>query len=77
MAARIPVYVALLDEGTDCWRLTSATRQADGRMVLTDENYDPRSEIWSVAPGSEVELVQEQLSDRVVTVAKARPERPQ
>jgi hypothetical protein len=72
MQIRTPVYVALLDEGTDCWRLTSAITQADGRLVLSDENYNPASERWAVSPGSEIDVVEERIGDRVIAVANSK-----
>lgn len=55
------VYVALLDEGTDCWRPVSALCLSVGvyRIVSTK----PEDEIWQFQPGDVVRCKEQQFNE--------------
>lgn len=69
MIERLSVYVELLDEGTPVWRPSSAIKVDDNVFVLTNENYDPNTEQWSVLPGSLITIEQQQTTDGSFRVA--------
>ena len=53
MAETIEIHVRLLDEGTECSRLTQALDLGDGFFkVLPTSNYDPEDEVWEFPPHS-------------------------
>ena len=69
MIERVAVYVELLDEGTQCWRPTSAVKVSGNVFVLTNENHDPDTEKWSVLPGSLITIEQQQTTNGSFGVA--------
>ncbi len=68
----LPVYVRLLNEGTDVMRPTEAAQVRAGvlRLLPTDD-YDPEDEHWEFPPGSVVSCEQETREGEVILVAKA------
>ncbi|MCW5625559.1 MAG: hypothetical protein KIT73_12675 [Burkholderiales bacterium] len=46
------VYVALLDEGTECWRPVQAEHLAENTYRLSGRI--PDEEVWAFQPGDEV-----------------------
>jgi len=49
----VEIYVALLDEGTDCWRPTMGEPVGEGTYkLLPTPNYDPEDETWEFLPGT-------------------------
>lgn len=69
---RIPLYVPLLDEGTDVLRPTTGVFVGtDVVRVEAPEDYDPE-EIWEFPPGSEVRCIAEFRGGRQILVARAR-----
>jgi hypothetical protein len=69
----IPIYVPLLNEGTDVLRPTT------GRFVGPDvvrveatSDYDPDVEAWEFPPGSEVRCLAEFRGGRQILVARSR-----
>ena len=70
---RIPLYVPLLNEGTDVLRPT--TGQFVGPDVVrvgAPGDYDPGVEGWEFPPGSEVRCVAEFRGGRQILVARSR-----
>lgn len=55
------IYVALLGEGTDCWRPVPAVRLSSGvyRIVSTK----PEGEIWQFQPGDVVRCKEQQFCE--------------
>jgi hypothetical protein len=51
----VTVYVALLDEGTNCWRAVQAERLSDSEFVL--HGPVPEDELWQFRPGDQVRCV--------------------
>ena len=45
----ITIYVALLNEGTDCWRPVRAEVVSEGLFRITDSQ--PEDEEWEFRPG--------------------------
>lgn len=59
-----PVFVELLDEGTDSWRTVEAIDLGEGLFRLDQpEGYDAESESWAFLPGEMVRLQQAELPD--------------
>jgi hypothetical protein len=52
MTDKVTVYIALLDEGTDCWVPVNASPQSDGSFVIHGDM--PDDDRWQFAPGSQV-----------------------
>jgi hypothetical protein len=51
----VPVYVRLLNEGTDVSRPAPALLQKDGSYLLfATDGYDPQDEKWEFFPGTRV-----------------------
>jgi hypothetical protein len=46
------IYVALLNEGTDCWRPVKAERVSEGLFHIADSR--PEDEEWAFQPGQTV-----------------------
>lgn len=56
-ADKVPIFVRLMNEGTDVSRPTDAEDLGDGRFrVLPTANYDPDEEIWEFPPGTIVRV---------------------
>jgi len=73
-SGRIPLYVPLLNEGTDVLRTTTGIFVGpDAIRVEAPSDYDPNSEEWEFPPGSEVRCVAEFRSGRQILVARSRP----
>ena len=47
------IYVALLEEGTDCWRPVQAVRVDDNLFRIVEQPI-PEDEIWEFRPGETV-----------------------
>jgi len=47
------IYVALLDEGTDCWRPVQAVQIRQGVFRII-EQVIPEDELWEFRPGDTV-----------------------
>jgi hypothetical protein len=57
-AGLVPIYVRLLEEGTDCSRPTQAKRIGNDLFkLLPTHDYDPDDEHWEFPPGSVVRAV--------------------
>lgn len=66
----VPIYIQLLDEGTDVWRPTQALDVGNGSFrVLPTPDYDPEDEIWEFLPGSLVRLGKKRISVGEVLIA--------
>jgi hypothetical protein len=52
MTDKVTVYIALLDEGTNCWVPVYASPQGDGSFVIHGDM--PDDERWQFRPGSRV-----------------------
>jgi hypothetical protein len=52
MSEKVTIYVALLNEGTDCWVPVEASQQDDGSFVIYGDI--PEDDEWQFAPGSRV-----------------------
>lgn len=63
------IYVALLDEGTPCWRPVDAERIAGGVYRIVSENPDSEDEQWEFPSGSIVRCELRPLSDGEYIVA--------
>ena len=48
------IYVALLDEGVDCWRPVEAIHKHDDIYTITSPNPDPDDEHWEFSHGDDV-----------------------
>lgn len=57
----VTVYVALHDEGTDCWRAVQAERLSDSEFVL--HGPVPEDELWRFQPGDYVRCVSHTFSN--------------
>jgi hypothetical protein len=55
------IYVALLDEGTDCWRPVQAERISDSEFVLHGSVSE--DERWEFQPGDHVRCVSRTFSN--------------
>jgi hypothetical protein len=55
------IFVALLNEGTDCWRPVEALPQIDGSYLIS--GAVPEFEEWQFPPGSKVYCEQRTFSD--------------
>jgi len=54
----VPIYVRLLDEGTECSRPTQAERlENDLFTILPTPDYNAEDEHWEFPPGSIVRAV--------------------
>jgi hypothetical protein len=68
------VYVALLDEGVECWRPVDATHVHDDEYVLGGPV--PDDEVWEFQPGEMVRCRERRFSDGgIALVAFARVQR--
>ena len=56
------IFVALLDEGTDCWRPVEAVREGEWFRILSS-NPDPRTERWEFEQGELVGCRTKAFSD--------------
>ena len=43
------IYVALLDEGVDCWRPVKAARLEEGVFRISEQEI-PEQEVWEFGP---------------------------
>lgn len=60
------IYVELLDEGSEMWRLTQGIESQEGLWeVLPTQNYDSQEETWLHPPHSFVRLKQSSRGDFV------------
>jgi hypothetical protein len=48
------IYIALLEEGVDCWRAVEAVHQQGDVYTVISENPDPEDEHWEFSRGDEV-----------------------
>ena len=48
------IYVALLDEGTPCWRPVEATHKHDNIYTIIEKNLEPADEHWEFSCGEDV-----------------------
>lgn len=55
------IYVALLNEGTDCWRPVEASLQGDGLYLLSGSI--PELEEWEFSPGATVRCEEKKFAD--------------
>ena len=58
---RVTIYVALLNEGTDCWRPVTAERVSEGLFQIVDSQ--PEDEQWEFPPGQIVRCRERTFSD--------------
>ena len=65
------IYVALQNEGTDCWRPVSATRVGDLYRIDANQTYDQEDEQWQFPPGSVVRCEMKEVSGNSELVAVA------
>jgi hypothetical protein len=56
------IYVALLDEGIDCWRPVNAVQVGADVYRIVDQPV-PEDELWEFGPGEEVRCELYQFSD--------------
>jgi hypothetical protein len=56
------IYVALLDEGTDCWRPVEATDLGDSIFRIADQEI-PEDEVWEFRPGEIVRCHEHAFAD--------------
>ena len=69
----IPIYIPLLNEGTDVVRPTNGVLLAPGIIrVEPTEDYDAALEEWQFPPGSEVRCVRERRGAVEILVARER-----
>jgi hypothetical protein len=70
---RIPLYVPLLNEGTDVLRPTTGVFVGpDVVRVEAPDDYDPETEDWEFPPGTEVRCIAEFRNGRQILVARSR-----
>ncbi|MBW8811890.1 MAG: hypothetical protein JF588_00570 [Caulobacterales bacterium] len=69
MVERVELFVELLNENVLVWRPTTAYRLTERVLVLSNENYDPETEEWAVAPGSLVTIEPRQAHGGPIPVA--------
>ena len=70
---KIPLYVPLINEGTDVLRPTTGVFvKPDIVRVEASSDYDPDSEEWEFPPGTEVRYVAEFRSGSQILVARSR-----
>ena len=55
------IFVALLDEGTDCWRPVAAQRLGENLFLIV--GAIPEGEIWQFRPGQTVRCADHVFSD--------------
>ena len=48
----IEIWMRLLEEGTDVYRLVPAERQGEYFKIVASSDYDPEDEEWEFPPGS-------------------------
>ena len=68
------IYVALLDEGTPCWRPVEAIHKHDDIYTIIGKNPDPEDEHWEFSCGEDVRCQpypSAQGSTRLTAYAKA------
>lgn len=73
MEKSVTIYVALLNEGTDCWRPVSASLQDDGLYLLS--GLIPELEEWEFSPGATVRCEHRKFADgkvRLVAIEQVR-----
>jgi len=61
------VYVALLDEGVDCWRPVHAKHIGDDQYVLSGPI--PEGEVWEFQPGEIVRCRERTFQDGATGLA--------
>jgi hypothetical protein len=66
------IYVALLDEGTDCWRPVQAEHLEGEAYRIVGVPPDPENEKWEFMPGQLVRCRPRLLSGGECLVAFAR-----
>jgi hypothetical protein len=64
----LTIYVALLDEGTDCWRPVAAEHISADLFRIADE--PPEDEQWEFQPGQIVALSGARVSRRQWTCGR-------
>ena len=70
---KIPLYVPLLNEGTDVLRpATGIFVGPDVIRVEAPDDYDPEIEQWEFPPGTEVRCIAEFRGGRPIFVARSR-----
>ena len=70
MTLTLKVYVALKDEGTDCWRSVDAVKKKDGVFQII--SVPPEDEAWEFPSGSQVKCKRQRLQDGEALVAYER-----
>jgi hypothetical protein len=60
------VYVALLDEGVECWRPADAWHLYDDQYVL--HGPIPEGEVWEFQPGETVRCLERTFQDGVTAM---------
>ena len=70
MTRKLNIYVQLLNEGTTCYRPTTAI-STGGELYKLEPTvgYDPDDETWEFLPGSVVAIEERTLSSGTVKVA--------
>ncbi len=73
--SRKTIYVALLDEGSPCWRPVEAESLSENTFRILSSNPDPEDEKWEFSTGSIVRCEERDLSDGrfIVAIALAEP----
>ena len=74
MDSALRVYVALIDEGVECWRPVDARHVRDDQYLLA--GVVPEDEVWEFQPGETVFCYQRTFQDGATgLVAVARVQR--
>ena len=60
------IYVALLDEGVECWRLVDAIRKHGDIYTILVDNPDPEDEHWEFSHGDDVICRSHRCSDATI-----------
>ena len=69
----LPIYIPLLNEGTDVLRPTTGIiLETDVVRVVATRDYNPDIEEWEFVPGSTVRCVKEFRGGREILVARHR-----
>lgn len=71
------IYVALLDEGTPCWRPVEAERVGETVYLILDQHYDREDERWQFEPGDAVECEYIETSGKQRILAATRKADPE
>ena len=67
-----PIYVRLVDEGTEVVRPTTALNLGDGiYQLIKTPDYDPEDECWEFLPGSRVRGVETVIGGESLLLAAA------